>query len=281
MKLSSYFNRRQSLTPLFSFLLLSILNSAVGSPLSQNDVGEKSLTARAVYGSTITLEEYVAYLKKYYPKTDQYIEYSGHSEPQVKAFQAKNPGYYAYDDFFKSSNPNSHWDDAFEADARGDDGEVSGTAISMVATDKITVFGAAQWKTEGPNSFYATTEAKENLRRLASGDIKSINHMAKDATEPSQIMATEDAEGLHYNAGYAEGTTNNSDQPCVTPECDTPETNSEKGSSASSSVYGDTATQETPVGDIATPDDPASTDPKTTTTTTDPAVFDDPSDIHI
>ncbi|KAJ8070655.1 hypothetical protein OCU04_001026 [Sclerotinia nivalis] len=281
MQLSFNFNRGVSLTALI-FFLLSILNIAIGAPLSQNGVSEKSLTARAVKGSTITVNEYMAYLQQYYPKTDQYIEYSGYSEPQVKAFQAKNPGYYYYDDFFNAANPNSHWDEAFGADKREDDAEASGEAISKVATDKITVFGAAQWETAGAASFYATTEAKINLVRLASGDLKSINHMAKDATDLSEIMATEDAKGLHYNAGYTEGTANNSEAYCDTPECDSPETNSERSSSASNSVYGDPAAQETPIGDPADPHDPATTDPKpTTTTTTDPAVVEDPGDIHI
>jgi hypothetical protein len=182
MQLSFYFNRHRSLTALVSLLLLSILNIAVASPLPQSGVSEKSLTARAVEGSTITVDEYVDYLKKYYPKTDQYIQYSGYSEPQVVAFQAKNPGYYYYDDFFNADNPNSHWYDAFGADMREDDAEASGKAMSMVATEKITVFGAADWRTKGAASFYATTEADINLARLASGDLKSINHMAKDAT---------------------------------------------------------------------------------------------------
>ena len=281
MQLSLNFNRGVSLTALI-FFLLSILNIAIAASLSQNGVSEKSLTARAVKGSTITVDEYVAYLQQYYPKTDQYIEYSGYSEPQVTAFQAKNPGNYYYDDFFNANNPNSHWNEAFEADAREDDAEASGNAISKVATDKITVFGAAQWKRAGAASFYATTEADINLARLASGDLKSINHMAKDATDLSEIMATEDADGLHYNADYTEGTANNSEPYCGTPGCDSPETNSERNSSASNSAYGDPATQETPIGDTATPDDPATTDPKpTTTTTTDPAVVDDPGDIHI
>jgi len=289
MQLSFHFNRHRSLTALFSVLLLSILNIAVALPLPQNGVSEKSLTARAEYGSTITVEEYMAYLQKYYPKTDQYIEYSGYSEPQVKAFQAKNPGWYAYDDFYNNQNPNSHWDDAFAADGRNDDAEASGEAISRTATDKITVFGAAQWKTEGASGFYATSEADINLARVASGDLKSINHMAKDATDPSQIMATEDANGLHYNAGYAEGTPNNSGAFPTKAGGDTPETNSERGSSGSSSPrpYGDTATQETSTGDTATPKDPARPDPKapggkpTTTDPDRPPVVEEPHEIHI
>jgi hypothetical protein len=267
MQLSFYFNRHRSLTALVSLLLLSILNIAVASPLPQSGVSEKSLTARAVEGSTITVDEYVDYLKKYYPKTDQYIQYSGYSEPQVVAFQAKNPGYYYYDDFFNADNPNSHWYDAFGADMREDDAEASGKAMSMVATEKITVFGAADWRTKGAASFYATTEADINLARLASGDLKSINH-----------MATEDAKGLHYKAGYKEGTPNNS----APYGNDTPETNSSRNSPSSNkgnNAYGDPATQETPVGDKASPNDPASSIPKTTPTTSDPGV--DPGDIHI
>ena len=278
MQLSFYFNRRRSLTALVSLLLLSILNIAVASPLPQNGVSEKSLTARVVKGSTITVGEYVAYLQHYYPKTDQYIQYSGYSEPQVLAFQKENPGYYYYDDFFNAENPNSHWYEAFGADMRMDDAEASGKAISLVATDKMTVFGAADWKTKGAESFYATTEAETNLERLESGALKSINHMAKGATKLSQVMATEDAKGLHYKPGYAEGTPNNS-KPYGT---DTPETNSSRNSPSSNkgnNAYGDPATQENPVGDTGSPKEPASTIPKTPPTTSDPGV--DPGDIHI
>jgi hypothetical protein len=281
MQLSSYFNRHKSVTAFFSLLLLSVLNIAVASPLPRNVVSEKSLTTRAVEGSTITFDEYVAYLKEYYTKTDQYIEYSGFSEPQVRAFQAKNPGYYYYADFFDADNPNSHWYDAFGADNRQDDAEASGRAISTVATDKITVFGAAAWRTEGQTSFYATTEAAINLARLESGDLKSINHMAKDAIDPAEVMATEDANGLHYNPGYTEGTPNNSEPFCPEPGCDTPETNSERNSSRGSSVYGDPATQKTPVGDKSTPGDSGHSNTKTNTNTSKPAVVHEPGAIHI
>ena len=90
-------------------------------------------------------------------------------------------------------------------------------------------------------------------------------------------MATEDANGLHYEPGNAKGTPNDSAAYPTTKGADTPETNSERNSSKGNSVYGDTATQQTPAGDKATPQD---TSPKTTTTTSDPAVIDEP-DLHI
>lgn len=220
MQFSFHSARRLCFPALFSLFLLSILNIAIATPLPQNDVAVKSLATRGSpppifpdepSGPQITLEEYVAYLRKYYPDTDKYIEYSGNSENQVKAFKAKNPGYYYYEDFFNAET-SKHYYTAFpKKEDRMDDGEASGTAISIVATKQITVFGAADYQTLGPNSFYTKTEVKTNKAALKSGRLQSINHMAKDATHPSQIMAKEDANGkLTYQPSYKARTPNNS-----------------------------------------------------------------------
>lgn len=92
---------RAGLAAICSFLLLS---TALATTVPENG---NSLDARVApvfpdEGKIITRDEYVAYLKKYYPKTDNYILYTGYSVDQVKAFQKANPGkgYYYYDDFF-------------------------------------------------------------------------------------------------------------------------------------------------------------------------------------
>lgn len=151
----------------------------------------------------------MTYLKKYYPNTDNYIEYNGNSESQVRAFQAQNPGYYYYEDFFNADKSKHYYTDFPAKDNRMDDGEASGTAISKVATGKITVFGAAHWQTLGTNSFYATTEAKANQEGVRIKRLQSINHMVKGATKPTQILAKEDGEGkFTYQSGYTKDTTN-------------------------------------------------------------------------
>lgn len=294
MQFSLHSNWRLSLTALFSILLLSTLDIAIAAPLPQNGVGVKSLAARGPPEgppkNQITLEEYVAYLRQYYPDTDKYIEYSGNSEDQVKAFQAKNPGYYYYEDFFNAEK-SKHYYTAFpEEEDRMDNAEASGEAISTVATKQITVFGAAEWETLGKSSFYTTTEAEANLAAVRSGRLQSINHMAKGATDPSQIMAKEDGNGkMTYQPGYKAGTPNNSGTfgTCNKRDasaCDAPST-SESSDSGSSKPYGDTATQETHAGDTATPKDPASPGSESTSDpseTTDPATVDEhPGDVHI
>lgn len=115
------------------------------------------MATRATKGSSITLTEYVAYLEKYHPATDKYMEYSSNSLDQVKAFQKKNPDYLYYNDFFDASISKQYYTAFPEEDQREDDGEASGTAISTVATKQILVVEAAHYQTLGSASFYATT----------------------------------------------------------------------------------------------------------------------------
>lgn len=193
---------------------LSLLNIATAAPLpdSINNVTE-TLVARTEQ-TLITEKQYIEYLLKYFPETDQYLLYSGGSKDQVKAFQAKNPGYYYYDDFFSApSDSRDHpWYDHFDADGLDkymDDAEASSTAIIKAATKRLRVFGAAEYKTAGAKSFFATTEIKVIQERINNGEIEDLIHMAKDATSPTDILATEDGhEKFTWKNGHKEGTKN-------------------------------------------------------------------------
>ena len=282
MRLPSYFNRRLSLTALFFLLLVSILDIAIAAPLPQNGVDVKSLAKRGTY---ITQAEYQAYLLQYFPNTGNYIEYTANSVDQVEAFQAKNPGYYQYADFYEAKTASHPWYKAFEG--RDDDAEAASKAISTVATGELMVFGGADYVAKGAGSFYTTEEAPINKQGVLDGRLKSINHMAKDATSPSQVMAKEDGTGkFTWQPGYQAGTPNNSGSfgTCTkrsAAACDAPPT---YDNTASSQPYGDTATQETHAGDTATPQDPVSTGGESSSETSsdgDPAATDGDPDVHI
>lgn len=279
MQFSLHFSRRLSLTALFSLLLLLILDIAIATPLPQNGVGVKSLAARGVQGTQITLDEYIAYLKQYYPDTDKYIEYSGGSKDQVENFQKNNPGYYYYEDFF-DGDTSAHFYTAFPlSDDRLDDGEASSEAISKVATKQITVFGAVEYQTEeGKSSFYTNFEAPSNIEGVKSGRLESINHMVKDATDPSQILAKEDGEGvITYQPGYEEGTPNAS-PPIEEPSTSNPDSDPE--SDPDLPPYGDPANKETTTGEpTTTPDHEPISDPPETPHPAPTEEF--PEEIHI
>jgi hypothetical protein len=71
------------------------------------------------------------------------------------------------------------------------------------------VFGAAEYKTEGAKSFYTTQEVPELQSAVNAGTISAISHMAKGATNPSQVMAKEDGHGkFTWQSGFREGTKN-------------------------------------------------------------------------
>lgn len=219
MARSSYFGRL-NVAAIF-LLLLSLLSIATAVPVPQD--GTLQIMVERATPVHITEEEYVAYLYKYFskdeydgPATDRYLQYTADSMDQVRLFQANNPGYYSYDDLFNTHNVDSHpWNEAFgtgpDGIAREDDADLSCKAMSLVATTKIRVFGGAEYKTKGVNSFYTSKEAEFNLQGVKDGRLQSIEHMAKDATSPDQVMIKEDGDGnFHWQPGYTEGTTNNS-----------------------------------------------------------------------
>jgi len=196
-----------SLTAIF-VLFLSLLNIAVASPLLDDHVN-KTLAARAK--TYITQKTYESYLKKYFPATDRYLFYSGGAKDQVKAFQAKNPGYYYYDDLFTAlPEDTSHpWNKEFSDETHEDDGDASSRAIASIAKGQILVFGAIEYKTKGEISFFTKQEIDELHEGLKTGRITSINHMAKGATSPSQVMAKEDHNGVFtWQNGYKAGDKN-------------------------------------------------------------------------
>jgi hypothetical protein len=58
----------------------------------------------------------------------------------------------------------------------------------------VLVFGVVEYETAGASSFFAPEEIRIFLEGMRTGRTKSINHMVKGATSPSQVLAKEDAE---------------------------------------------------------------------------------------
>ncbi|KAF2679564.1 hypothetical protein K458DRAFT_114860 [Lentithecium fluviatile CBS 122367] len=190
----------------FFLLFLSLLNIATSSPLPDDHV-KKTLVARDQ--TSITQERYEAYLMEYFPDTGHYLFYSGGSEKQIEAFKAKNSGYYYYDDLFNAHDGNHPWYKAFNEATDEDDGEASSKAMASTASGEVLVFGAIEYKTEGKNSFFTRQEIDILHEGVKTGRINSINHMAKGATDPSQVMAKEDANGVFtWQNGHKEGDKN-------------------------------------------------------------------------
>jgi hypothetical protein len=161
----------------------------------------------------ITKERYEEYLKKYFPATDKYLFYSGNSPDQVKAFMDSNSGYNWYDTVFSApeGDLDHPWYQFFDEDTEMDDAEASSSALASLASGDVLVFGAIEYKTKGSKTFFTQHEIGPLHEGLQSGRIKSLNHMAKDATstDASKIMAKEDADGnFAWQNGYHEGDKN-------------------------------------------------------------------------
>jgi hypothetical protein len=156
-----------SLTTIF-LLFLSLLNIATASPLPDDHVN-KILSARDL--TSITEKRYEAYLKKYFPKTDHYLFYSGGAESQVKAFKAKKPGYYYYDDLFNAYDTDHPWYKSFNEETDEDNDKASSIALASTASGQVLVFGAIEYKTAGSMSFF-TLQKSENSR-MDSGTAES------------------------------------------------------------------------------------------------------------
>jgi hypothetical protein len=142
--------------------------------------------------------------------------YSGGAEDQIEAFMEKNPTYLWYNPIFntnynkeKKDDKNHPWYAFFDENKDLDNAETSSKALAAKTTGDILVFGAVEWQTKGQTSFFAQKEIPTLHERLRDGKIKSINHMKKGATKPSQIIATEDKDGkLTWINGAKEGDTN-------------------------------------------------------------------------
>lgn len=207
MAISSRSSGGLSLAALF-VLLLSIIDFTLAAPLPQDSVNvtvsDQQLTKRGdVFPGEgrITVEEYRQYLRSWYPETDKYVFYTSGAASQIPEFQAKNPGYLYYDDFYNTKNPNCRWLDAFPLTStgghRGDDGEASSQAMGEVAEKKAIVFGAADYQTNprAETLMYNQKEVKPLKAGIKDGRLQQIVHMEKDATLLSEVMATEDANG--------------------------------------------------------------------------------------
>lgn len=187
-------------------LLLSLLHITAALPLHE---------PRA-YQKFITVDEYVAYLQEYFPDTDKYLLYSGNSQKQLENFQELNPGYSFYADFFlgHKHDPDHPWHKAFNNLNQKHDVVAASRAIARVATQQIMIFGAIEYKTKGRTSLYTLHEYPIIKQRIAAGELRSIIHMARDAEDPSDIMAKEDGNGrFTWASGYGKGSTNASPEP--------------------------------------------------------------------
>ncbi|KAF1920972.1 hypothetical protein BDU57DRAFT_509485 [Ampelomyces quisqualis] len=226
------------LTPSMSSLSLSAISLYVlafsgltfAAPISQNS---KVLLPRAdcEYGERLTLADYVAYLKKYYPATDHYLLYTAGSEAQATNFQGLNAGYYKYSDFYDASISDHFLEQWPEVDGcfRPEDAEAASVAIATVATSEVLVFGGVEYQTKGPNSFFTTKELPVLKDNINNGQLNKITHMVRDATRPEDVLATEDAAGtITFAAGHTNTETNASGTfgDCSTtldpPTCDIP-----------------------------------------------------------
>jgi hypothetical protein len=199
------------------FLFLSLLNIAVSSPLPGNH-GNKDLAGRGrtppPLKDNISIDRYEAFLKKYFPATNTYLFYSGGAKDQVKNFIKANPKYHWFDDMFNTpegdEDTQKHpWWKAFDVSVDEDDADAASIAMASTVSGDVLVFGAAEYLTAGQGSFFTTKEIKKLHDGMREGRVKSINHMAKDATKATQIMAKEDANGkFTWQPGYKEGDKN-------------------------------------------------------------------------
>lgn len=89
--------------------------------------------------------------------------------------------------------------------------------MAKLATGDVLVFGGVEWKQEvGETSVFRNFEAPELKTGLMDGRVKFINHMTKDATDKSQVLATDDGDlgtPISWKAGHSEGETNRT--PCT------------------------------------------------------------------
>jgi hypothetical protein len=136
--------------------------------------------------------------------------YSGGAEDQIQAFKAKNPSYLYYSDVFDAPDKSHPWYEAFKSEKVSlDDGEASSRALASIASGHVLVFGAIKYKTAGAVSFSKREEIDILHEGIETGRIKSINHMVKGATSPSQVLAKEGARGrFTWQKGHKEGEKN-------------------------------------------------------------------------
>jgi hypothetical protein len=166
------------------------------------------------YGNRLEYSDYFFYLDTdYNSQLDKILLYSGKSVDQLKAFQQVTPGYLGYDDVFtfKPGNPYAlRWPLDENGCYRPDDAEASSRALAAVVTGDVLIFGAVKWQ-DYPNSFFSDKEIPELRRALDSGRLSKLTHMIRGATDPSQVLATDDSYGhITYVEGQEPGTPNSS-----------------------------------------------------------------------
>jgi hypothetical protein len=189
-------------------LFLSFFNLITSSPLPA-DHGK--LIARK---ELISQERYEAFLKRFYQNYDKYLFYTSFSYDQLQKFMDSNPG--AGYESYKTMIDGPHWPEVFNEDVDEDDAEAASRAMATLVTGDVLVFGAVEWKKMGSSSTWTNYEVPRLKAGLENGRVKSINHMIRDATDRSQVLATDDGDKntpLSWKPGHSEGETNRT--PCV------------------------------------------------------------------
>ena len=103
-------------------------------------------------------------------------------------------------------NENHPWYEVLNEETDLDDCEASSLALASTTSGQVLVFGAIEYKTAGAVSFFTQQEIDSFQEGVRIGRIEFINHMAKGATSPSQVMIKEDANGVFtWQKGYKEG----------------------------------------------------------------------------
>ncbi|KAH5169381.1 hypothetical protein HBH68_219580 [Parastagonospora nodorum] len=195
-------NRYFSLLGLIIFFF-SFFNLATSSPLPEFPA---HLVARQ---EPITKERYTKFLEKYFLNTDKYLFFTGNSYDQVENFMNANrgAGYESYRTMFDGPR----WADFFNEDDDSDDGEAASEAMAVRASGEVLVFGGVEWK-NWPGSVWRSHEIPALKKGLADKTVKHINHVIKDATKPSEVLATDDGDGkMTWISGHHEGETNASE----------------------------------------------------------------------
>lgn len=190
----------------------------------------------------------------------------------------------------------SHLDNQGRTIWREDNSDAYSRAVAEVAEKQILVFGANDYTKRFPHSTYTLEEAPALREGVRDKRLDKITHMRKGATDPKQVMATEDGDGkFTYMRGYQSNTENSTKKckrggDCAAGQQEVDDTDNTKGGSTApagdSQPYGDTASQTTHAGDSTTAADSATAEghsagqgasSESHGTTTDI----DPIDIHI
>lgn len=192
------------------------------------------------YGETLTVDDYIAYLRQYYPATDRYVLYTGESQKQASNFVRLNTDYFYYNNFFDGATSKHYytqWPIKQDSQGRGDcyrpdDGDASSIAIARAARTEVLVFGGVEYLTLGKDGWFATKEVPELRTNIRNNLLNEITHMQKGATAPDQVLATEDADmNIAYVNGQsgpnASGTFGACSSTTEAPTCDSPGNNAD------------------------------------------------------